>query len=375
MTPAAASAANNTLTALTGVRVGHSTHLAALTGCTAVVFDKPLSAAVKAYGGGAGGFNLEGLRGGHTNYGIGGIFVAGGSSTGLLAGAGLMEAMRADGLGAKSGPSGGIANPSVAGAAIYDLGMEIAPFSADYGREAFANATAEPIASGNVGAGTGASVGKYRWLDLGASNPAMKGGVGNGRVDVGNGITVCAMSVVNAVGNVVLPSGQVLAGNRDEAGGFSSYEDLTEFLTRADAGSSEHNTTITVVGINVDLGSLEHYEKVAHFATHGQVRAINPVHTAGDGDTVFVFSTAELRNPLNSTAQFFKESATDIHLQVDLIGHAAAKAVQESIYDACRSAQTVAVEGAFRGVVPSAADYPGPSATDCAGPSATSPTP
>ncbi|WP_061963167.1 P1 family peptidase [Demequina aurantiaca] len=354
---------NNTLTALDGVRVGHATHVDALTGCTAVVFDRPLSAAVKAYGGGAGGFNLEGLRGGHTNYGIGGIFVSGGSSTGLLTGAGLMEAMRADGVGATSGPDGTIVNPSVSGAAIYDLGMEVAPFSADYGREAYANATAEPIASGNVGAGTGASVGKYRWLDMGASNPAMKGGVGNARVDIasgnpGGGITVCAMSVVNAVGNVVLPNGQILAGNRDENGGFSSYEELAEFLTRADAGSSEHNTTITVVGINVDLGSLEHYEKVAHFAAHGQVRAINPVHTAGDGDTVFVFSTARVTDPLNSTAQYFKESATDIHLQVDLIGHAAAKAVQESIYDACRSARTVLVKGAYGGIVPSAADYP-----------------
>ncbi|WP_430868096.1 P1 family peptidase [Demequina aurantiaca] len=349
---------NNTLTALDGVRVGHATHPAALTGCTAVVFDRPFSTAVKAYGGGAGGFNLEGLRGGHTDYGVGGLFIAGGSSTGLLAGAGMMEAMRADGLGAKSGAAGAIINPSVSGAAIYDLGMEVAPFSADYGREAYANASSDPVASGNVGAGTGASVGKYRWLDLGASNPAMKGGVGSARVDVGGGIIVCAMSVVNAVGNVVLPSGQILAGNRDEHGDFSSYEELSDFLTRADAGRSEHNTTITVVGINVDLGALEHYEKVAHFATHGQVRAINPVHTAGDGDTVFVFSNGQLRDPLNSTAQFFKESATDIHLQVDLIGHAAARAVQESIYDACRSATTVQVEGAYGGVVPGAADYP-----------------
>lgn len=349
---------NATLTALDGVRVGHATHLQALTGCTVVVFDRPLSAAVKAYGGGAGGFNLEGLRAGHTDYGIGAIFIAGGSSTGLLAGAGLMEAMRADGLGAKSGRDGEVVNPSVAGAAIYDLGMEVAPFSADYGREAYASASKDPVASGNVGAGTGASVGKYRWLDLGASNPAMKGGVGSARVDLGGGIVVCALSVVNAVGNVVLPSGEILAGNRDEAGGYSSYEDLAEFLTRADAGRSEHNTTITVVGINVDLGSLEHYEKVAHFATHGQVRAINPVHTAGDGDTVFVFSTATLRDPLNSTAQYFKESATDIHLQVDLIGHAAAKAVQESIYDACASADTVLVTDAYGGIVPSAADYP-----------------
>jgi L-aminopeptidase/D-esterase-like protein len=351
-------AVNSTLTALDGVRVGHSTHLEEMTGCTVVVFDRPLSAAVKAYGGGAGGFNLEGLRAGHTNYGVGGIFVSGGSTTGLLTGAALIEAMRADGRGATSGPEGAILNPSVSGAAIYDLGMEVASFLSDYGAEAYANLSTDPVASGNVGAGTGASVGKYRWAELGSSNPAMKGGIGNARVDVGGGIIVCAMSVVNAVGNVIGPDGQIIAGNRDEDGGFSSYEDLAQFLTRADAGSSEQNTTITVVGINVDLGSLEHYENVAHLATHGQVRAINPVHMSGDGDTVFVFSTAQLTSPLNATAQYFAEGPPDLHLQVDLIGHAAAQAVQESIYDAVRSAQTVLAKGALGGIIPSAADYP-----------------
>jgi len=338
---------NTTLTALTGVRVGHATHLDKLTGCTAIMFDKRLSVAFLAYGGGAGGYNTDGLRGGKTNYKLNGIFVSGGSGTGLMAASTISESLRADGRGSRSGPDGSIVNPSITGAAIYDLGMDIAPFETSYGSEAYRNASDAPVAGGNVGAGTGASVGKFLWLDQGARVGAMKGGVGSARVDLGGGIIVTAMSVVNAMGNVVLPDGSILAGNRDGRGGFHRFEDVTERVTR-----NLENTTITVVGINVDLGSTEHYEKVAHHASHGQVRAINPVHTSGDGDSIFVFSTAELRNPLNTDGPLFQTGTSDIHLQVDILGHAAATAVQESIYDAVRQARTVTYEGAYDGVVP-----------------------
>lgn len=338
---------NTTLTALAGVRVGHATHLDKLTGCTAIMFDKRLTVAFQSYGGGAGGYNTEGLRSGKTNYKLNGIFVTGGSGTGLMGATAIMECLRADGRGSRSGPGGSIINPSITGAAIYDLGMDVAPYDPAYGAEAYRNATTDPVAGGNVGAGTGAAVGKFLWLDDGASAAPMKGGLGSARVDVGGGIIVTALSVVNAMGNVVLPDGSVLAGNRDGAGGFKRFEDVTESVTRALS-----NTTITVVGINVDLGSTEHYEKVAHLASHGQVRAINPVHTSGDGDSIFVFSTAELRNPLNARAPLFAAGSTDIHLQVDIVGHAAAKAVQESIYDACRAAETVSFAPAYGGVVP-----------------------
>ncbi|WP_084126447.1 P1 family peptidase [Demequina sp. NBRC 110054] len=338
---------NSTLTCLPGVRVGHATHLDALTGCTAVLFDRPTTVAFSGFGGGVGGFNTSGLRSGKTDYGLDALFVSGGSSTGLMAGAAIMEAMREDAIGFRSGPGGSVVNPSIAGAAIYDLGMSLTPFAPEYGREAYLAATTAPVGSGNVGAGTGASVGKFLWLDGGASLGAMKGGVGSARVDLGGGIVVAAMSVVNAIGNVVLPDGAILAGNRAESGGFAEYEDTADIVTR-----QLTNTTITVVGTNVDLGGKEHYERLSVLASHGQIRAINPVHTSGDGDAVFVFSTAELRDPLNANAQFFKEGPTDIHLQVDLLGHAAARAVQQSIYDACRAAETVLFADAFGGAIP-----------------------
>jgi len=342
---------NKTLTSLHGVKVGHSTHLDKLTGCTVILFDKPYSVAYKAYGGAVGAYGTEANKVDKTDYGENGIFIAGGSNTGLMSASEIMECLRRDKKGSRSGKDQQIFNPSISGAIVYDQGMQIAPYDPVYGREAYENATTEPVASGNVGAGTGTSVGKFRWVEGGTKTGAMKAGVGSARVDLGNGIIVVALSVVNALGNIILPNGEVLAGNRDENTKFKPYEDLIEFVTKDKA-----NTTISVVGINVDLKSKLHLEKVAHFASHGQVRAINPVHTSSDGDTVFVFSTGELQAPFNDKLQYFQETEDSLYSQVDIIGHAAARAVQESIYDACRSAETVQFEQAYRGVIPSAKD-------------------
>lgn len=343
---------NKTLTALNGVRVGHATHLDKLTGCTVILFDKPYSVAYKAYGGAVGAYGTEANKVDKTNYGQNGIFIAGGSNTGLMSAAEIMECLRCDQRGPRSGKDGQIFNPSIAGAIVYDQGMQIAPYDPVCGREAYVDATSEPVVSGNVGAGTGTSVGKFRWVEGGTKTGAMKAGVGSARIDLGNGIIVTALSVVNALGNIILPNGEILAGNRDEETKFKQYENLIDFVTQ-----DRSNTTISVVGINVDLGAKLHLEKVAHLASHGQVRAINPVHTSSDGDTVFVFSTGELKNPFNDKLQYFQEADDSLYTQVDIIGHAAARAVQESIYDACRSADTIEFEWAYKGVIPSAKDY------------------
>jgi L-aminopeptidase/D-esterase-like protein len=342
---------NNTLTALSGVRVGHSTHLDKLTGCTAILFDKPYSVAYKAYGGGAGLFNSESMRSDKTDYKQNGIFIAGGSDTGLMSAAPIIESLRHDKYGPQSA-NGAVFNPSVVGAIVYDQGMHVAPYEEVYGQEAYDTAAADPVQNGNVGAGTGTSVGKFRWLEGGTKTGAMKAGVGSARVDLGNGIIVCALSVVNALGNIILPNGKILAGNRDEQTKFKSYENVLDFVTKDNA-----NTTISVVGINVNLQAKEHLEKVAHLASHGQVRAINPVHTSADGDTVFVFSTAELTNPFNERARYFLGADDSLYFQVDAIGYTAAKAVQESIYDACRSAGSVEFAGAYHGLIPSVNDF------------------
>lgn len=340
---------NDTLTALNGVRVGHSTHLDKLTGCTAVLFDTPYYVAYKGYGGSVGTYNTESLKSDKTAYKELGIFVAGGSMTGLTTGAEIINCLREDHKGTFTG---GAYNPSISGAIVWDLGLKIAPFQQAYGRDAYNKATKDPVQNGNVGAGTGTSVGKFRYLEQGKYSGGMKAGVGNARVDLGNGVIVCAMTVLNSLGNIILPDGSILAGNRDVTKKFKLYDEVQEFVTQ-DGG----NTTISIVGINVDLKSKQHLERVAHLASHGHVRAINPVHTFLDGDSIFVFSTDEIKKPLNSFGKHFQEVEDEYYFITDLLGNAAAKAVQESIYDACRQADSIDFTNAYHGVIPSTKDY------------------
>ncbi len=215
---------NKTLTALNGVRVGHSTYLEKLTGCTVVLFDKPYSVAYAGYGGSIGSFNTENLRSGKTDYKENGIFVSGGSMQGLMSGGEIIDCLRKDKYGSKFGD---VYNPSVTGSIIFDYGMHLAPFGPIYAREAYKNAGYEPVLSGNVGAGTGTCVGKFHWLLEGTKTGAMKAGVGSARVDVGGGITVVAMSVVNAAGNIVSPKGEILAGNREVHKKFKQFDNGT----------------------------------------------------------------------------------------------------------------------------------------------------
>jgi L-aminopeptidase/D-esterase-like protein len=244
-----------------------------------------------------------------------------------------------------------IVNPGLTGAIVFDLGTSLGHVDPKWGREAFENLSYDPIQRGNVGAGTGTAVGTFQYLEQGKKNGGMKAGVGCSRVDIGGGAMVCALSVVNAVGNVIKRDGTIVAGNRDENKKFKSFEDTTEFVT-----SSKTNTTITIVGINVDIKTRENYERLAHIASHGQVRAINPVHTSIDGDIVFVFSNKELKSFMNEKGKYFETSSWPL-FTIDIIGQAAAKAVQESIYDAIEQAETVEFQYGYKGIIPSAKDY------------------
>lgn len=340
---------NETLTALRGIKVGHSTHPDKLTGCTFIAFEKDLPIAYKSYGGAPGTYATENLNNGMSYSTRDGLFIAGGSLNGLTAAEKIIGRL------IKQNKGQAIRNtlmPAISGAIVWDLGVMIDQFNSIYGQEAVDDLSSKPVEGGNIGAGTGTSVGKFSYTKDGLML-GMKSGVGSSRVDLGHGVIVCALSVVNALGNVVLPNGEVLAGNRhdEKTPKFRSFEGSSNFLTE-----KSMNTTISVVGINVDLTTHENYERVAHIATHGQVRAINPVHTSVDGDTVFVFSTKEIKDFLTPLGK--KISSDDwTNLDVDIIGQTAAKAIQESIYDACYQAETIQYENAYKGIVPSIKDY------------------
>lgn len=340
---------NKTLTALKGVKVGHSTHSDKLTGTTVILFDKDFPMAYKSYGGDPGTFNTDTLRNGRSDYKGHAIFISGGSWAGLTAGGRILERLIEKGIGYKANK---IINPNITGAIVFDLGTFIEQYNPSFAKEAVDNVTADPVKRGNVGAGTGTSVGKFHYLENGTAIAGMKSGVGCSKVDLENGVIVCALTVVNAVGNIILPDGSILAGNRSDKQG-EKYSTFAEFSEPSIGAKS--NTTISVVGINIDLETRENYEQIAHIASQGHVRAINPVNTSRDGDTVFVFSNEEIKSFKTPLGLHPKSAWRNI--RIDVIGQAAAKAVQESIYDACYSCETIRFEGAYKGIIPSAGDY------------------
>ena len=147
-------------------------------------------------------------------------------------------------------------------------------------------ASTEPVAEGNVGAGSGATVGKLFGIER-----AMRGGIGSASVTVG-GITVGALVAVNAVGDVIDPAtGRVVAGARTPDG--SALFGSMQALLRGDVPAPLQPgmaTTLGVVATDAVLTKAQ-ANKLAQMAHDGLARTINPVHTMGDGDTVFALAT------------------------------------------------------------------------------------
>jgi L-aminopeptidase/D-esterase-like protein len=164
---------------------------------------------------------------------------------------------------------------------------------------------------------------------------AMKSGVGTASITLDNGITIAALVVVNAIGDVVDPNtNAVVAGVRTIDG--SSLLDARELLRdNAATGRSGENTTIAVVATNAAFSKAE-VNKIAQMAHDGLARTIYPVHTPFDGDAVFGLATGT-----------HQESAT-----VLVVGALAADVLAEAVLRAVRAAN--GIPG-----LPAAADLPG----------------
>ncbi len=200
---------------------------------------------------------------------------------------GVVRYLEEHNLGYKIGNLGVV--PIVPAAILMDLGVgnfKIRP-NADAGYKACLAAGTGPVAEGNVGAGAGATIGKMFGPKF-----AMKSGLGTASVKVGDtGIVVGALVAVNAVGDVVRPdTGKIIAGARSEDGkGFrdSMSAMLNGYRVIVQNGA---NTTLGVVATNAPFNKAQ-MTKIAQMAHDGYARAINPVHTMGDGDTIFSMST------------------------------------------------------------------------------------
>lgn len=271
------------ITDVAGIEVGQAQDLTALTGCTVVLCRDGAVVGVDVRGLAPGTRETDLCRPGTLVERAQAILLAGGSAFGLEAASGVMWYLWERGLGFDVGVT---TVPIVPGAVIFDLGVgEIAWPDGAMGYAACLTATAGEVAQGNVGAGTGASVGKL----LGPAR-ATKSGIGTASTRVG-AMTVGAVVVVNAFGNVVDPrTGVILAGARDPATG--SYVDVDQVVQAATPATSPFptNTTLGVVATDASLTSAQ-VNHLASIAQDGLARTIRPVHTLYDGDTIFALAT------------------------------------------------------------------------------------
>lgn len=271
---------NQTLTAIEGITVGHAMNTAARTGCTVILCPAGATAGVDVRGAAPGTRETDALRSGRLVQKAHAVLLTGGSAFGLDAAGGVVQYLEERNVGFPAGP---VRVPIVPAAVIFDLRVGDAKVRPDreMGYQACQNATDAPVEMGAIGAGTGATVGK------GPGVTPAPGGVGSACVCLDSGLIVAAITVVNALGNVVDPTtGEILAGGTENG----NLVDITERLLAANNIVRGTNTTIGVVATNATLTPAE-VNRVAEVAHDGMARAIRPAHTMFDGDTLFALAT------------------------------------------------------------------------------------
>lgn len=274
------------ITDVAGLSVGHFTHPDRPTGCSVVLCPQGAVAGVAVRGGAPGTRETDLLRPENIVGQVHAVLLTGGSAFGLDAAGGVMRWLDEQGAGFAVGSA---RVPIVPAAVIFDLWRGDARVRPDAaaGHAACVAASTEPPAQGSVGAGAGATLGKLFGIER-----AMAGGIGTASVRSG-GVTVGALVVVNATGDVIDPAdGQVLAGARRGAGSLQlvrSHEALLrgELPERLQPGTA---TTIGVVATDAVLDKSQ-CTALASMAHDGLARTILPAHTPFDGDTLFALAT------------------------------------------------------------------------------------
>lgn len=300
---------HNSITDIPGIRVGHSQDEAALTGCTVILCEGGAVGGVDQRGGAPGTRETDALHPIHLVNVVHGVVLSGGSAFGLDSASGVVRYLEERGVGfdvrvAKV--------PIVPAAILFDLGIGLADVrpGPEMGYQACLNASTDPPAEGNVGAGTGATVGKI----LGMQH-AMKSGIGTASLAIGGGIYVGAIAAVNVFGDVIDPAtGEIIAGARLVHTGplkigkgpyFADTLEVMRSLTgRTVLGFASHeHTAIGAVATNAKL-TKEQTNKVAQMTHDGLARTVRPAHTMLDGDTIFALATGERRADVNIVGAF-----------------------------------------------------------------------
>ncbi|HJP40140.1 MAG TPA: P1 family peptidase, partial [Dehalococcoidia bacterium] len=297
------------ITDVRGIKVGHWTDRRRGTGCTVILCEEGMAAAVDVRGGAPGTRETDVLALPNLVRQCHGIALCGGSAFGLAAAQGVMDFLREKGAGYGTAIT---KVPIVPAAVVFDLsvGKQDAAPGPEEGFRAAARATGGRVAQGTVGVGTGTTVAKL----LGGEY-AIKAGVGTASFSGPRGITVGALVVNNAVGTILdVEKGRIIAGPRGRRGRFIPFPEALSRRTEKMAALSE-NTTLAVVATNANLEPTA-LQRISYAAHDGLARAIFPSHTLGDGDTAFAITNGSMETePYDAlTVHVLAQKAVEIAL-------------------------------------------------------------
>ncbi len=290
--------------------IGHATDLNGPTGCTVILCPQGAVAGIDIRGSASGTRQTDSLFSLHRVPQIHGLLFSGGSAFGLDAAGGVMQYLEERGIGFDVQIT---RIPIVPTAILFDLSLGD-PFCRPdkaMGYQACLNASADEVAEGSVGAGTGASVGKLFGI-----TQATKGGLGYAAVQAPGELTVAALVVVNAFGDVLDEQGKIMAGARVSPSG-KPFANTWESFKRGIIPTHfvvQNNTTLGVILTNAGLTPYQ-TRKLAQMGQNALARSIAPVHTLFDGDTIFSLSLGDIEADLNQIGVLGQEMLQEATLR------------------------------------------------------------
>ena len=297
------------------IKIGNAENKEAGTGCTVIICENGAPTGLDVRGGGPASRESELLKPVAAAQSIHAVLLSGGSAFGLAAAGGVMEYLEEKNIGFDVGIT---KVPLVCQSCLFDLGVGDFRIRPDkkMGYEACVNAEKGNYKDGNVGAGTGATVGKIH-----GAEGCMKSGIGSYAVQIGE-LKVGAIVAVNALGDIYdWKNGKKVAGllAKDRK---TLLNTEAEFYKSYDVAENKfvENTTIGIVITNAKFNKTQ-LCKIASMTQNGYARSIRPVHTTADGDSIYAMSVGEL------------------DADQDVVGTLAAQVMAEAILRAVMSAE------------------------------------
>lgn len=308
-----------------GIKIGQIEDKSALTGCSVVICEEGAVCGVDVRGAAPGTRETDLLNPINLVDKVHAVVLSGGSAFGLESTCGVAKYLEENDIGFDVGVT---KVPIVVGAVLFDLHVGDFKIRPDFkmGYDACKVASQETLDQGNYGAGCGATVGKFKGIEY-----CMKGGIGSHSICLENGLVVSALIAVNAFGDIY-EDGKIIAGalDNEKRKFINTYETMKNGLKSKDF--SMQNTTIGVVVTNAKLDK-NGCTKVSQMAHNGYAKAICPIHTMFDGDTIFTLATGEVESDIN------------------LIGSLAAEVVEKSIINAVKNSEIILNIPSYREII------------------------